>query len=125
VLRQIASTRHDDISFTARTAAVMNMSLSDAHISVFESKYFYRTWRPVTAIPRGDEDSNSRTTPGSFTPYILTPCFPGYPSAHGAGGGAALEVLERAYGRHHTVTLSHPNAPGVVIQYDDSQGHPR
>lgn len=119
VLRQIASARNDDISSTARTLAVMNMSLSDAHITVFESKYFYRTWRPVTAIPRGDEDGNSQTAATSFTPYILTPCFPGYPSAHGAGGGAALEVLERAYGRRHSVTSSHPNAPGVVIQYED------
>ncbi len=48
---------------TARTAAVMNMSLSDAFITVFERKYFYRTWRPVTAIPRGDEDGNLRTGP--------------------------------------------------------------
>ena len=120
VLRQIASTRQDDISRTARTAAVMNMSLSDAHITVFESKYFYRTWRPETAIPRGDEDGNSRTAPGPFTPYIVTPCFPGYPSAHGAGGGAAREVLERAYGnRGHSITMSHPNAPGVVIHYTD------
>ena len=119
VLRQIASTRNDNITSTARTAAVMNMSLSDAHITVFESKYFYRTWRPVTAIPRGDEDGNLLTDAGSFTPFIITPCFPGYPSAHGAGGGAALEVLERAYGRHHSVTLSHPNAPGIVIQYND------
>ena len=118
VLRQIASTRHDDISRTARTAAVMNMSLSDAHITVFESKYFYRTWRPVTAIPRGDEDGNPRTVPTSFTPYILTPCFPGYPSAHGAGAGAAVAVLERAYGRRrHSITMSHPNAAGIVIHY--------
>ncbi len=120
VLRQIASTRHDDISRTARTAAVMNMSLSDAHITVFESKYFYRTWRPETAIPRGDEDGNSRTASSPFTPYIATPCFPGYPSAHGAGGGAAREVLKRAYGRRgHSITMSHPNAPGIVIHYTD------
>ena len=120
VLRQIASTRHDDITRIARTAAVMNMSLSDAHITVFESKYFYRTWRPVTAIPRGDEDGNPLTAPGPFTPYIATPCFPGYPSAHGAGGGAAREVLERAYGRRgHSITMSHPNAPGIVIHYTD------
>jgi len=117
VLRQIASTRHDDLTRTARIAAVMNMSLSDAHITVFESKYFYRTWRPVTAIPRGDEDGNPRTVPTPFTPYILTPCFPGYPSAHGAGGGAALAVLERAYGPRHLITMSHPNAPGIVIHY--------
>ena len=119
VLRQIASTRNDDITRTARTAAVMNMSLSDAFVTVFETKYFYRTWRPVTAIPRADEDGNLLTDPSSFTPLILTPCFPGYPSAHGAGTGSALEVLERAYGRHNSVTMSHPNAPGIVLQYSD------
>jgi hypothetical protein len=119
VLRQIASTRNDGISSTARTAAVMNMSLADAFISVFESKYFYRTWRPETAIPRGVEDGNSRTAPGPFTPYIATPCFPGYPSGHGAGTGSALEVLERAYGRHHSVTMLHPGAPGIVLEYTD------
>jgi len=119
VLRQIASTRQDGISSTARTAAVMNMSLADALISVFESKYFYRTWRPETAIPRGDEDGNLLTAPGSFTPFIATPCFPGYPSGHGAGTGSALEVLERAYGRHQSITMSHPNAPGIVINYND------
>jgi hypothetical protein len=119
VLRQIAGTRNDDITSTARTAAVMNMSISDAFITVFETKYFYRTWRPVTAIPRGDEDGNRLTAPSLFTPLILTPCFPGYPSAHGAGTGSALEVLERAYGRHNSVTMSHPNAPGIVLQYND------
>lgn len=119
VLRQIARTRNDGISSTARTAAVMNMSLADAFITVFESKYFYRTWRPVTAIPRGDEDGNLRTAPSSFTPFILTPCFPGYPSAHGSGTGSVLEVLERAYGRHHSVTMSHPGAPGIVLEYTD------
>jgi hypothetical protein len=119
VLRQIASTRHDDISATARIAAVMNMSLSDAFITVFETKYFYRTWRPVTAIPRASEDGNARTAPSSFTPFILTPCFPSYPSAHGSGTGAVLEVVEKAYGRFNSVTMSHPNAPGIVIHYTD------
>ncbi|HEX7296515.1 MAG TPA: vanadium-dependent haloperoxidase, partial [Pyrinomonadaceae bacterium] len=119
VLRQIASTRQDDITTTARIAAVMNMSLSDAFITMFESKYFYRTWRPVTAIPRGAEDGNAHTAPSSFTPFILTPCFPGYPSGHGSGTGAALEVVERAYGRFNSVTMSHPGAPGIVIQYND------
>ena len=120
VLRQIASSRNDGISSTARTAAVMNMSLADAYITVFESKYFYRTWRAETAIPRGVEDGNSRTDPGAFTPYIATPCFPGYPSAHGAGSGAAREVLERAYGnRGHSITNEYPNVPGIVIHYTD------
>ena len=58
VARQIITTRDDDITDTARILALMNMSLSDAHITVFESKYFYRTWRPETAIPRAAEDGN-------------------------------------------------------------------
>lgn len=119
VARQIIRTRNDDITDTARTLALLNMSLSDAHITVFESKYFYRTWRPETAIPRAGEDGNPATQPSAFTPLIATPCFPGYPSAHGVGAGAAGRILWKAYGRHHTVTNSHPSVPGVVLTYED------
>ena len=119
VARQIINTRNDDITDTARTLALMNMSLADAHITVFESKYFYKTWRPETAIARAAEDGNPETAPSAFTPFITTPCFPGYPSAHGVGAGAASRVLWKAYGRHHTVTNSHPSVPGVVLTYDD------
>jgi hypothetical protein len=119
VARQIIRGRDDDISDTARTLALMNMSLADAHSTVFESKYFYRTWRPETAIPRAAEDGNPDTAPNVFVPFIATPCFPGYPSAHGVGAGAASRVLWKAYGRHHTVTNSHPSLHGVVLTYDD------
>ena len=120
VLGQIARTRDDEITDTARTLALMNMAINDAWVSVFESKYFYRTWRPVTAIPRGDEDGNKRTTPGAFTPLIATPCFPGYPSAHGSGSGAGRQVLERAYGRFkHTVVVTHPSLPSIILTYSD------
>ncbi len=121
VAGKIASTRSDEVTTTARTLAVMNMSLSDAHITVFESKYLYRTWRPETAIPRADEDGNQRTDQDlNFKPFIITPCFPGYPSAHGAGGGAARVVLERAYGRKgHDFTVTDARAPGIVLHYTD------
>jgi hypothetical protein len=119
VARQIINRRDDEITDTARTLALMNMSLADAHITIFESKYFYRTWRPETAIPRAGEDGNPNTAPSAFTPFIATPCFPGYPSAHGVGAGAASRILWKAYGRHHTVINSHPSVPGVVLTYDD------
>jgi hypothetical protein len=122
VARQLAAERGpDEITKTARTLAIMNMSLSDAHITVFQSKYHYRTWRPETAIVRADEDRNHRTVASaSYQPYVITPCFPGYPSAHGAGGGAARAVLERAYGRkHHDITLTEAGAPGITLHYAD------
>jgi hypothetical protein len=117
--RQILATRNDSITDTARTLALMNMSISDGHITVFESKYFYKTWRPVTGIPRGEEDGNPATAAGAFTPFIPTPCFPSYPSAHGIGAGAAERVLEKAYGRFQYVENSHPAVPGFVATYSD------
>ena len=119
IARQIISRRDDDIADTARTLALMNMSLADAHVTVFDSKYFYRTWRPETAIARAAEDGNPQTAPAAFTPFVVTPCFPGYPSAHGVGAGAASRILWRAYGRHHPVINVHPGVPGVVLAYDD------
>jgi PAP2 superfamily len=124
-LLQIASTRNDEITDTARTMALMNMAINDAYISGFESKYVYRTWRPVTAIVRGNEDGNTKTAPGAFTPFIPTPCFPGYPSNHGTGSGAARTVLIRAYGRFdHAITVEHPAATRpdttpIVLHYTD------
>lgn len=122
VARQLAAEHgSDEITRTARTLAIMNMSLSDAHVTVFESKYHYRTWRPETAIPRADEDHNPRTTPNpSYQPFVVTPCFPGYPSAHGIGSGAARAVLERAYGRKgHDIKLTDAGAPGIELHYSD------
>ena len=108
VARQLASERTDDITRTARTFAMLNMSLSDAHVTVFETKYLYRGWRPETAIQRAGEDGNHKTdADAGFRPYITAPCFPGYPSAHAIGGGAGRTILRRAYGRkHHDITMS-------------------
>jgi hypothetical protein len=122
VARQLAAERgEDEITKTARTLAIMNMSISDAHITVFESKYHYTTWRPESGIARADEDGNDRTSPSAgYRPFVTTPCFPSYPSAHGAGGGAARVVLERAYGRlHHHIEMTDKKAPGIVLSYTD------
>jgi len=119
VARQLAGARRDPIARTARTLAMLNLSLSDGHITVFESKYHYTTWRPETAIRRGAEDGNPATDPDpAYTPLIASPCFPGYPSAHGSGAGAASAVLARAYGEGgHDLTNSTPSVPGVVLHY--------
>jgi hypothetical protein len=121
IARALASVRADEITRTARTMAMLNMSLADGHITVFETKYHYRGWRPETAIQRADEDGNDKTAvDAGFRPYIVTPCFPGYPSAHGAGGGAARTVLSRAYGRkQHDITLTDPAITDVVLHYTD------
>jgi hypothetical protein len=95
------------------------MSISDGLVSSMETKYFYVFWRPVTAIRSGDTDGNPRTEPdGTFTPFITTPPFPSYPSAHASASYAGREIVEQIFGcRKHPITLSHPGIPDVVLHY--------
>jgi len=88
---------------------------------VFETKYYYSYWRPVTAIRAGDLDGNPPTTPDpNWLPLIVTPPFPSYPSAHASLSGAARAVLERAFGkRDHAITLTNPALPGVILNYTE------
>jgi hypothetical protein len=116
---QVAAEQGSSIAESARALALVNMAISDAQSTVFETKYHYRFWRPETAIRAGDADGNllTRSDP-AFMPFVLTPCFPSYGSAHGSSGGAAREVLELVFGpRHHFITLSNPAVAGVVLQY--------
>jgi hypothetical protein len=120
IARQLASARHDGITQTARTLALLNAAISDSLISVFESKYHYAFWRPETAIVRADEDGNARTAAdAAFTPLVVAPCFPSYPSGHGAVAGAASAVLADVYDEGgHDLTNSTPSLPGVVLHYE-------
>jgi PAP2 superfamily len=95
------------------------MAISDAAISVFETKYFYNYWRPVTAIRAGDTDNNRKTDPDpNWLPLIPTPPFPSYPSGHASFGGGARAVLERLFGEDgHSITLVNPAIPDVVLRY--------
>ena len=116
---QVAAAQGRSLSENARAFALLNAAISDGLATVMETKYFYNFWRPETAIRAGDADGN-RHTQGDpdFIPFVLTPCFPSYPSGHAAAAGAAREVLERLYGpRNHFIKLTTPTLPAVVLQY--------
>ena len=100
----------------ARLLALINVSLADSGIAVWESKFFYQVWRPVTGIreadlgtgPLGAGDGNSATVgdptfhplgaPASnLTGPNFTPPFPSYPSGHGGFGGALFQTLRHYY----------------------------
>jgi hypothetical protein len=117
--QQVSMAQGRSLSQNARAFAILNMAISDALVSVFDTKYFYIRWRPVTAIRAGGIDGNPKTdADANWTPLIATPSFPGYPSAHGSASGAAREVLERLFdaGRHD-ITLTTPSLPAVTLQY--------
>jgi len=101
----------------ARLLALVNVAMADAGIAIWESKYYYDIWRPITGIresdpgtgPTGSGDGNPDTigdptwsplgAPASnLTGPDFTPPFPAYPSGHAGFGGALFQTLRRFYG---------------------------
>lgn len=98
-LRYISGSYLNDISDSARMYALAEAALADAQIACWESKYFYDTWRPITAIRLGDQDGNALTGPDpNWQPLINTPNFPEYPSGHAAISGAVSHMLRLFFG---------------------------
>jgi hypothetical protein len=117
--RQISVAQGKSLSENAHDLALINMAVSDAAVATFAVKYSYNFWRPETAIHEAALDGNDRTEPdATYTPFIVTPCFPSYPSAHGVLSNAAREVLEHSYGSGpFSITLSSAAVPGVTLHY--------
>jgi hypothetical protein len=119
VAQQIAQQDGGSLTDNARAFALINMAMSDSLVASFFNKYHYNFWRPETAIHNGDADDNPKTDPDlDYAPFIVTPCFPSYPSNHGSAANAAAEVLRRLYGEAgHAMTLTNPALPTISLQY--------
>jgi hypothetical protein len=116
---QLATAQGTSLSENARMFALLNMAIADATIAVFDSKYFYNYWRPVTAIRAGNTDPNPKTEGDpNFNTFINTPPYPSYPSGYGGLAAAGRYILERFFGStQHSIKLSLPALPGVTLEY--------
>src|SRR5581483_1468934 len=82
--QQVAVEEGDTLSQNARAFALINMAINDSLVASFFNKYHYNFWRPETAIHAGDTDDNRKTeADATYAPFVVTPCFPSYPSNHG------------------------------------------
>jgi membrane-associated phospholipid phosphatase len=103
----------------ARLFALLNIATADALIACWDAKYTYNFWRPVTAIRfSGDSSINPATeSDPTWTPLIVTPNFPSYPSAHSTVSGAASTVLTSLFGRHYSFTAGSDGLPGITRSF--------
>jgi hypothetical protein len=92
--RAVANVPGRDVTDNARLLAVAGMAMDDGLTAVFDAKYTYTFWRPITAIRNGDLSKNDATVaePG-WTPFIDTPMHPEYPCAHCIVSSALGAVL--------------------------------
>jgi len=99
IVLSVAEAPGREITQNARLFAAVAQAADDALVAVFDAKYHYNFWRPVTAIRNGDLDGNDATErDASWTPFIETPLHPEYPCAHCTVAGAVGTVVQAEIG---------------------------
>ncbi|MEL6918197.1 MAG: vanadium-dependent haloperoxidase [Bacteroidota bacterium] len=106
--RQLVARENMNLWEVARTFALLNMTVYDAYINVFDNKFFYNHWRPYTAIRWAENDGNPDTEAETDWNNLHqhTYAFPSYPSAHGTASSAAMTVLANTLGTGDTYAFS-------------------
>jgi hypothetical protein len=125
IVKQIAMARKMDVVDCARLFALSSIAGVDAFIAVFDAKYTYNLWRPVTAIRNADLTSNAATPrEESWTPLGVTPMHPEYPCAHCIVAAAIATVLQSVAGDEvDAISLTSPTAPGVTRKWTRLQDY--
>ena len=88
----------DTLGFS-RVFSTLAMGISDASIAVFDAKYDYRLWRPITAIQNGGIDGNPLTTADpTWNSLFAAPGHPSYISGHSAISAVSSTILQSFFG---------------------------
>jgi hypothetical protein len=115
VAAQISTERGLSFHENVHLFALLNVTMADAVIACWDSKYRYSFWRPITAIQEGltpaDADPTWKPWLDFFPPG--TPAFPEYPSAHASISGSAAFILASTFGENTSFTVTSESRPGT------------
>lgn len=87
---QVLEKENASLARSADVLARLGMTMSDGFVACWHAKFEYDLVRPVTYI--------RRVIDKGFTPLLITPPFPEYPSGHSTQSGAAASVMAHLYG---------------------------
>jgi PAP2 superfamily protein len=94
-----AGTRfRDSLAQNARLFAMLDTTLADGAIALYDAKYAYHRWRPITAITAPDQGNANTAADPNWVPLANTANDPSYPGAHATFSQAAATVLEDFFG---------------------------
>jgi hypothetical protein len=114
---------HNSLGQNARLFALVDTSLADSVIGLYDAKYAYHRWRPVTAIQAADTGNPAAVSDPTWTPLTATATDPSYPGAHADISSAAATALADFFGSDHfTFSLSNPTLPAIVRSFHSFSG---
>jgi hypothetical protein len=110
ILRTLATSQGLNIVESARLFAMENLAAADSQIGGWNDKYYWQSWRPITAIREADTDGNPDTesdptwlplfdpaTSVCNPPLLVTPPFPEHPSGHACATSAFVHTLQNFF----------------------------
>jgi hypothetical protein len=120
-VRSVALTPGRDVTANARLFAMTAQAMDDGLIAIFDAKYTYNFWRPVTAIRNGDIDGNDSTErDAGWSSFIDTPMHPEYPSAHSVLAASVGAVLQAEFGKGPlALSTTSPTAKGATRRWNN------
>jgi hypothetical protein len=117
IARTEATAHNTGLYTTARMFALLNIALADSYIAFLEAQFYYKRWRPYTAIHEAAKDGNDKTKPNqTWEPLLPTPPVPDYPSGHSTLGNAAATVLTYFFGNSPFSTTSTTASPAGAVR---------
>jgi hypothetical protein len=109
----------NSLAQNARMFALLDTSVADGVIALYDAKYAYHRWRPVTAVRAADHDRNPETTGDpNWTPLAATAPDPSYAGAHAEVSQSAAVALRDFFGTDRVdFSLRTPSLPSVVRSF--------
>jgi PAP2 superfamily len=103
---------------SARLFALLGTTLADSAIGLYDAKYTYDRWRPITAITAPDTGNPAAVSDPTWTPLASTAPDPSYPGAHATFSEAAAVTLADFFGTDNfAFSLSNQALPGVIRSF--------
>jgi hypothetical protein len=88
----------NNLEQNARLFAQLNTTLADSAIALYDAKYAFHRWRPITAISAPDQGNITTVADPNWVPLANTANDPSYPGAHATFSQAAATVLQDFFG---------------------------
>ena len=125
ITQQLLTNQHASLQQAATVFANLDLAVADATIALYDAKYLYQVWRPVTAIRLGNTGYNPAIpfdpNAPNWTPLAVTAADPSYPGAHSTISEAAATILTAFFGADQAITVASDNLPGVTRSFTSLQ----